>query len=134
MKKSELKSGMLITLRNGKKGIILLNTPQGDVVASNGDEDDNTWCPLDSFSDDLKHFGTSDDNSHDIVQVWSYPNNQNGVSFTPEDRTIIWKRETGIIRLNENYIATFTKTDITVGYETFSVEVLKELLNKIKLL
>jgi hypothetical protein len=132
MKKSELKSGMLITLRNGKKGIILLNTPQGDVVASNGDEDDNTWCSLDSFSDDLTSYAGND--NYDIVEIWSYPNNMNGVNFTPEDRSIIWKRKTGTLRLNENYTATFTKTDITVGYETFSVSVLKELLNKIKLL
>lgn len=51
MKKSDLKTGMIVTFGDGMRCIIQLGTADGDVmVETNGD----TWLDLRNFDDDLK--------------------------------------------------------------------------------
>jgi len=130
MKKSELKTGMLIVNRIGSRGIILLGSPQGDVIASNGGSDDGTWSPLRCFSEDLKYDGIQES---DIMEVWSYSSNMHGVDMTNYDRTCLWTRKevkTTTVKLNKDYSAVIADndTDIIVGCQKISIDVVREVV------
>lgn len=94
MKKSDLKTGMIIKTRDGRRGIVLLNTPEGDVIGSDGRISRNrTFQPLYAFNEDLQRndddsveLGNSD---FDIVKVWGYSTNREAVSFEV-DRELLW--------------------------------------------
>lgn len=66
MTKSDLRTGMLVTLRNLETYYVLLNTglsgKQGDILAHNCG-DDTGWMPLSGYHDDLTYH---DDDPDDI--------------------------------------------------------------------
>lgn len=62
MRKSDLKTGMWVENRLGKKALVLLNTKNGDIVS--GPE---IWGRLDNYSEDLV---TSHDRDGDIMKVY----------------------------------------------------------------
>lgn len=79
-----LKTGMVVENRVGERGIILLNTPDGDVIGGVGDN--KLWGPLDNFNEDLtSSFGLSD-----IVKVYKPNSNMNMVSGTNSE--LLWSR------------------------------------------
>lgn len=68
MKKSDLRTGMRVTLRNGKKRIVLLQfkheyDKETDVIV---DTQISSWNPLSSYDEDLKHRNYYD---NDIVKI-----------------------------------------------------------------
>lgn len=50
MKKSDLKTGMWVVCKDGDRGMVLLNTENGDIISG-----DTNWGPLSSYDDDLKY-------------------------------------------------------------------------------
>ena len=66
MEKKDLKSGMVVETRNGKLGLILLGSPNGDVIAGNG-FDKGSWMTLNAFNSDLTNSVLSE---CDIIKVY----------------------------------------------------------------
>jgi len=63
MKKSDLKTGMVVQMRNGKHFRVFLNTNDGDFISGS-----NEWNPLGAYREDFT--STSSFNSLDIVKVY----------------------------------------------------------------
>ncbi len=82
MRKSDLKTGMWVELRNGNSHIVLLDTPnEGDVLGGNG------WNRFSSYSRDLTNRSYK---TLDIVKVFEvHPTD----AFSGEDKKLIWERE-----------------------------------------
>ena len=53
MKKSDLKTGMILKFSNGELGMVLLGTADGDIISG------ETWFPLENHTDE-ELFGHSD--------------------------------------------------------------------------
>jgi hypothetical protein len=85
MKKTDLKTGMIVFTRKNECSMVMLNTPDGDCFVGNGDLDKFTWGPFTDYDDDLKSTRKGDRND-DIVEVWGYANNRGGGSFKLENR------------------------------------------------
>lgn len=115
MKKSDLKTGMRVTLRSGRIFIVLLNFQHAydkstDVLVS---PDSSAWNLLDYYSDDLKHRDYSLD---DIVKV-EIPEHVYAVFGIGEKKyTTIWKRE------NEPKEMTIEEIQEKLGYKIKVVE------------
>jgi hypothetical protein len=95
MKKSDLRTGMLVENRKGKRGIVLLETGHyrsEDVIAGNGDDPNTTWSPLNSFKEDLTWW-SENSKLHDIVKVYSFSTNMHGINIGLKGRTLLWERE-----------------------------------------
>ena len=91
MKKSELKSGMIVKKINGEIGMVMLNAPFGDIIVGNGENDrQQFWCPLESYSEDLKRIGG--DNEDHIYQVLDFRSNKYGADLSVNGRKILWTR------------------------------------------
>ena len=87
MKKSDLKTGMWVVSKNGAKGIIMLDTNDGDIISG-----DTLWCNLKSYNDDLRTY-LSD---FDIVKVLQpkCPQDYFNLNIYQEDTyKVIWQRE-----------------------------------------
>lgn len=72
MKKSELKTGMVIETRAGQFGMVLRGVPnepdaETDLVVAEHGAINRTWGPLSSWNDDLTGIGAS---TNDIVRVY----------------------------------------------------------------
>lgn len=90
MKKSDLKTGMVVELRNGKKGMVLLDTKDGDIISG-----EYYGRLLSYFREDL----TSDISiDYDIIKIYQpeaisyylyYYNNH--IHFS--NRNCIWERK-----------------------------------------
>lgn len=111
MKRSELKSGMLIKRMDGKLGIVMLNTPQGDsiVCGMTDDRSIQTWFPMDCLAEDLsKHR----DDCYDISEVWGYSSNSEAFRLITQGRNLLWKHDFGnnmVFDLSDEITATFRK-------------------------
>lgn len=95
MKKSELKTGYVVEDRRGHRGIVMLNTPGGDIVGGRSLEDlmskiNSTWYPLDSMKEDLKSKGC--DSRYDIVKVYGISCNSEAISLSRVG-DLLWKRK-----------------------------------------
>jgi hypothetical protein len=102
MKKSDLKSGMIIINRKGNKAIVLIDSDLGDVLGG-GDTSNSTWQPLTNFNEDLTStfFKTSD-----IMRIYKPCNNQVAGSFDFANLQLIWERkEEEILELTIDDIA-----------------------------
>ena len=102
MKKSDLKSGMIIEGKNGEKGIVLLNTSNGDVIGGAGGGKNKTWCGLYNYREDLTYGGLEDDT---IVKVYDVDSNMNLGSFDECNLKLIWTRPVEPIELTMEQIA-----------------------------
>ena len=130
MKKSKLKSGMLVVNRERNRAIVLIGTSNGDVIAGDDVNTGRTWSPLTVFNDDLTYPGLL---SSDIVEVWSFSCNKAGVSLSGYDeRTLLWKREDEktVIKLNGRYEATVSSasSEVTVGCQAIQIDTIREVL------
>jgi hypothetical protein len=88
MKKSDLKTGMWVELRNGRKGMVLLNTNDGDIVSST-----ETWFPIsDHWKED---FSSSISRNYDteIVKIYQPRNNMGYFNHKVAEMTLVWERE-----------------------------------------
>ena len=89
MKKSDLRTGMWVKCRNGKRMLILLNAKnkcrEADILT-----DEKTWNKLESYTDDLK-VPTCEE--HDITEVWLAKYTINMITFSKENFYCIWERE-----------------------------------------
>lgn len=135
MKKSELKTGMLIVTREGKRALVLLGTSQGDCLAGNSDDSDlnQTWLPLGTLTDQLTYSDDGTISDSDITEVWGYSNNKLGASLTTRDRDLLWKREPAkiaVVKLNSSYTATMNSNskEVTVGCQTIPIDVIRQLV------
>jgi len=81
--KADLKVGMLAVLRDGEKVLIQENESDGIVYAYS----DGYNC----FGNDLKNKYSN--TQWDILEIWSLREGGNPLSFTKDDRRLLWKRE-----------------------------------------
>jgi hypothetical protein len=135
MKKSELKTGMLIVTRRGKRALVLLGTSQGDCLAGNDDpyRAHQTWLPLSCYTEQLTYSDDGSRDESDITEVWSYSCNMLGASISTRDRSLVWRREDvkqAAVKLNSNYTAIMnsSSTDVTVGCQTIPIDVVRRLV------
>lgn len=110
MKRSELKSGMLIKRMDGKLGVVMLNTPQGDSIVCGMTDDTSieTWFPMDCLAEDLsKHR----EDCYDISEVWGYSSNSEAFRLITQGRNLLWKHDFGntVFALSDEITATFRK-------------------------
>jgi anti-sigma28 factor (negative regulator of flagellin synthesis) len=132
MKKSDLRTGMLVQTREGYFALVMLNTETEDCLVSDGGSNDRAWCMLDTYNEDLERFGIP---SSDIVAVYSSKrSNQHRGSFSTLHRDRLWKRETVSVKLNSEYTAKVdqSKKTVQVGCQTFEFEKIEELYKAIK--
>ena len=110
MKKSDLKSGMIVEKENGDRGIVLLNTSNGDIIGGAGGGNDKTWCGLYNYREDLTYGGVD---AATIMKVYDACSNMNFGSFNEYDLKLIWTRPVEPIELTMEQIA--DKFDIEVS-------------------
>jgi hypothetical protein len=107
--KENLKTGMWIETRAGKKSLILLNTENGDIHS--GDE---IWGCLSGFKDNLLHERVKD---YDVVKVYQ-PFSNSDFYKVPNDNNskIIWERkeEKPKNKIEQTVIRTFTYNNETI--------------------
>jgi hypothetical protein len=132
MKKSDLRTGMLVKTREGNFALVMLNTEYEDCLVSDGGSNDRTWSMLDNYNEDLQ----KSDYVGDIVEVYSskFSNKDRG-SFSTLHRSLIWKRkETVQVKLNSEYTAEVDRSSQTVkvGCQTIEFEKIEELYKAIK--
>ena len=130
--KSKLRSGMLVELRNGSRGLVLLNTEDGkDVIAgpSIRPSDKYTWALLETYHDDLTTFLTN----FDIVKVWSGngPGNRGRAGFSVEQRDVLWTRFEDTLDLGLKWPVLFRKDRVNVGCQSFTRDTVEKLYHAI---
>lgn len=134
MKKSELKSGYVIETRSGKRGIVMLGTPNGDAIVSNLESTDveTTWFPLRSVNEDLTD--EHDDSGYDIVKVWGYSSNMMAASHKISSRDLIFDKSSPIVKLNTSYEAKVNMKErvVEVGCQRISISQVEELYKVIQ--
>ena len=106
MKKTELKTGMLLKTRTGQMGIVMTGMTQQtttdfgsftDAVVSDGKDllsgsmtNKKRHCaPLNQWNDDLTSTSTTDD---DIVEVWEAPSIDQALVVNTNNRTQLYQR------------------------------------------
>jgi hypothetical protein len=104
MKKSDLKSGMIIERRNGDKGMVLLNTSKGDIIGGGGGSGYKTWGGLDNYNDDLT-YNSCGIHGYDIVKIYDADCNMGFGSFGTDYLNLIWTRPVEPIELTMEQIA-----------------------------
>jgi hypothetical protein len=87
MKKSELKSGMVVKTRGGELGIILLGTSNGDIIGGCG-IDNAIWKPLDGMKDTLE----GSEGYYDIIEVYNSYSNFLFGSLDLNKLDLVWSR------------------------------------------
>jgi hypothetical protein len=120
MTKADLKTGMLVETKKGEFGIILLGTREGDVIASDGNDGKRHWGYITNYYDDLSHINSSDD---DIVRIYDYCVNMDGVKFSIRNRKLLWERkENEKVKLNDQYTAEIdlNRSVVKVGCQEIS--------------
>ena len=86
MTKSELKTGMLVELRDGGVRKLFLGSCVGDVWVSK----DGAWIPLENVKNDLTHKG---DCCFDIMKVYSHNHPDQFPNWEPQPDHLVWQRE-----------------------------------------
>jgi len=135
MKKSDLKSGMLIKTGAGSWGIVMLGTPQGDSIVCGRDAEgvEYTWFPMKYLSDDLTE--AIEETSYRVDEIYSYSSNRDACSSSISDRNLLWSRSQKHLYLNPEYTAELKESErkIKIGCQTMTYEKLKELYDLINL-
>lgn len=109
MKKSDLKTGMVVELRNGAKYMVLLNTPFGDVLVRN-----RWWVTLDNFNFNLLHCA----HDFDILRIYR-PEEVYQIGFECwGDMKMMWER-------GEPKKMTLADVEDALGYPVEIVEEVK---------
>ena len=98
MKKSDLKTGYIATLRNGRNGVVFIgvDTIERGQVDCIVNESTNSWNDLSNFNDDLTHKRFSE---LDIMKVekpyhpYCLQNLNIRYSFASKTRELLWERD-----------------------------------------
>lgn len=98
MKKSELKTGMIVETREGKEYVVFIDVCKTRYVSENYNGNDsvlvnnNIWLSLDDYEDNMLHSGKN--NSFDIIKVYipNHPYSFIDTSYEKSQRNLIWKR------------------------------------------
>jgi hypothetical protein len=102
MKKSDLRSGMIVVTRDGRKGIVLLGTANGNVIGGIGlGHGVSTWMPFDSLTEDLKSLKTASD----ITAVYVADSNMQYGSTDLDKLGLLWQRPVELVELTIAEIA-----------------------------
>ena len=117
MKRSELKTGMLLEDREGRIGIVMLGTSNGDVVVGDGKRENRMWKSLKSYRE------------HDIVKVYGFSSNMHGADFNTVGRPLLFDRNSIKISLTDEYDAVVDMQNkvVKVGCQTIPFAKVKEL-------
>jgi hypothetical protein len=100
MKKSDLKTGMIIENGNGSLGKVMLGTAHGDVIAGNREKGiKNTWFPMHEIKNDLSSSPIRED-TYTIVRVWEMDSNRDGASLIQKGK-LLWDRSPIELTLDE---------------------------------
>lgn len=100
MKRSGLKTGMIVEKRNGELGFVLLGTSNGDIIASDNGNKFGDWCPIEANYDEGLMYRDDDDRHNDIVKI--YDGGTNKDYLTMESKLLVWERKEPIeITLDE---------------------------------
>jgi hypothetical protein len=89
MKKSELKTGMLVEYANKNKRMVLLNSNEGDILISN-----DAWADLENYTETLE---CKDDAKRHIVAV--YENYNPADILGNQNSRKIWERQPETIEM-----------------------------------
>lgn len=104
MKKSELKTGMLVETTTGRRGLVMLNSGcagNSDLIVGNWDWEHHQWQKLSMYTENLKLNDPNTPNSNfvdDIIKVYGFPIDLGqecllgGGSITLEGRPLLWSR------------------------------------------
>lgn len=94
MRKSELKTGMVIETRRGELGKVLLDTSRGDIIGSHGVRvsADRTWAPLNQWDENLKRVSGTGDPESDILRVWDIAQENMDAASVEKYGKLLWKR------------------------------------------
>jgi hypothetical protein len=94
MKKSDLKSGMLVETREGKRGIVMLNTPNGDMIVAGDNNADifikKMWDELNRYADDLSH---PDGEKYNIYKIYGFNHNMGATHLSTSGRELLFERK-----------------------------------------
>jgi len=90
MKKSDLKTGMWVKVRNGDEMRMVLLNSKTSCNENNVLTDGKRWRTLDFYTDDLKVPACAE---YDITEVWLARYTINMIAFSRENFECIWKRE-----------------------------------------
>jgi hypothetical protein len=88
MKKSDLKTGMWVEFRDGRKAMVLLGTNDGDIVSST-----ETWFPINSNLDENLNSKLPFSNSVNVVKVYQPTSNRGYFNEKVIEMELIWERE-----------------------------------------
>jgi len=115
MKKSELRTGMLIETASEELGLVMLNTPKGDIIASdNNPSPERTWGSLEKYNEDLTHEGVYSS----IDKVYDYSSAVMATQLSKRNRILLWDRKrVEALQLTEKYEALLDRDseDVLVG-------------------
>jgi hypothetical protein len=103
MKRSDLRSGMVVVTRDGDKGIVLLGTSKGNIIGGVGNSTSGLWKPLDGLNDDLE--GMTSTTGDDIIAVYDGTSNMHYGSTNLDNLRLIWERPADPIVLTIDEIA-----------------------------
>ena len=128
MKKSDLRTGMMVENREGNLALVMIGIEDdGDSLVGDGSGDGTTWMPLDAFKEDLTFKGNDES---DIMTVYSFSCNRDGAKFSKVGRKKLWERDAPIsFKLTSDYDAKvdFKQSEIRVGCQTIPFSKVKEL-------
>ena len=96
MKKQELKTGMLVETRIGNFGLVMLDTPNGDIIAGDGTNYCREWYSLENMNDDLTNKNVTVTES-DVVRVYGMGYNIEAASFSTKFRLLLWERQEEVV-------------------------------------
>ncbi len=90
MKKSDLKTGMIVVTADGEKSQVLLGTKNGDILSG------QTWCPLNVYNENLE-YGKSHRHLEvvrgaRIDEVYQPEGNMHYQRMEVGPRNLIWER------------------------------------------
>ena len=98
MKKSDLKTGMIVETREGNEYIVFINTCKTE---SNPDINNvlvgqnNKWLNLYNYNENMEHINGEFEGVFDIVKVYIpyHPFTFTNITYQKEDRRLIWERD-----------------------------------------
>ena len=100
MKKADLRTGMLVETRMGTFGLVMRDTPNGDIFGGDGDgsdaQDNTFWSPFDCHNEDLTRkvgFNGDESKTRDIIRVYSTNFNISAAALKPNGRSLLWERK-----------------------------------------
>lgn len=83
--KQDLKTGMVVELRNGKCAMVLLGTENGDIISG------TTWFPIDGFGEKLTR-GVD----YDVIKIYQPTSNRDFLydgKIHIDEANLIWERK-----------------------------------------